>query len=238
VIGGLIVPHSHFPTLEADLVAARASRLPTTYDDGMPRVIKWQKVNLGNVEACERMVESYWLFPQRHRLPAVKNIDIHCVVVDTSKKPLRDEGDGDVEIGFNKQVYFLCVVLIRKRFKRELFHIYLDRRTSPQPLAKAHEIMKAGAKKYGDRREYPIRQLRYQDPEQCQSLQLVDLFIGALAYKLNGHYEKPNANPGKKRLCDYILNRAKITNPFVNTPYYRRRFSIVHRPATPTSAIP
>jgi hypothetical protein len=130
-------------------------------------------------------------------------------------------------------VYFLCAALILKRFKTELFHIYPDRRTSPQPLSKAQDIMNLGAKKYGDKREYPIRRLRYHDPELCQSLQLVDLFIGALAYRLNGHYNKPNANAGKKQLCDFILNRAKITNPLVNTPYYRRRFSIVHRPATP-----
>jgi hypothetical protein len=42
----------------------------------------------------------------------------------------------------------------------------------------------------------------------------------------------PDANPAKKELCDYILTRAKITNPLVNTPYYRRRFMIVHRPTT------
>jgi hypothetical protein len=158
--------------------------------------------------------------------------------VDTSKKPLKDEGDGDLEIGFNKQVYFLCVVLFLKKFKRELFHIYLDRRTSPQPLSTAHEIMKAGAKKYGDRRLYPIRRLRYADPEVSQCLQLVDLFIGALAYKLNGHYEKPDANRGKQQLCDYILNEtSKIKDPFVNTVYYKRLLSIVHRPKTSSAEI-
>lgn len=237
VIGGLIVPHSHFTALEADLVEARGAELPTTYTDGKPRVIKWAKVNPGNVTACERMVEAYRTFPQRHRLPVAKDVDIHCVVVDTSKKPLKDEGDGDLEIGFNKQVYFLCVVLIRKRYKRALFHFYLDRRTSPQPLSKAHQIMTAGAKKYGDKRDYPIRRLRYEDPERCQCLQLVDLFIGAVAYKLNGHYGNADANPGKKRLCDFILSKMKITDPFVNTPYYRRRLSIVHRPATSAAEI-
>ena len=164
--------------------------------------------------------------------PRAKMYDINCVVVDTSKNPLRDSGDGDIEIGFNKQVYFLCVPLIGKRFKTELFHIYPDRRTSNQPLSKAQQIMNYGARKYGDKRPWPYRRIRYHDPEQCQALQVVDIFIGALAYRLNGHYDKADANPAKKKLCDHILGRAKITNPFVNTPYYRRRFIVVHRPAT------
>ncbi len=237
VLGGLVIPHSHYDAFEADIAAVRDYTTPVKKPNGTPNLIKWQKVCPYNVGACKKIVDAFYSFPQRSRLPAMKNIDIHCVVVDTSKKPLKDEGDGDLETGFNKQVYFLCTVLIGKRFKRELFHIYPDRRTSPQPLWKARAIMNQGAKKYGDKRLYPFRRLRYHDPENCQSLQVVDLFIGALAYKLNGHYDKPNANAGKKQLCDYILNRAKIKNPLANTLYYKRRFSIVHRPSTPAAAI-
>lgn len=237
VLGGLLVPLSHFDAFEADIAAARDHTIPVTYADGGPRVIKWEKVNARNVDGCKKLVEAFYSFPKRHRLPARKNVDINCVVVDTSKKPLKDAGDGDIEIGFSKQVYFLCVPLIGKRFKKELFHVYPDRRSSPQPLSKAQEIMNSGAKKYGDKRLWPYRRLRYHDPEKCQSLQLVDIFIGALAYKLNGHYDKPEANAAKKELCEYILARAKIINPFVNTLYFRRRFMIVHRPATPVSAI-
>jgi hypothetical protein len=89
--------------------------------------------------------------------------------------------------------------------------------------------MNFGARKYGDKREWPYRRLRFEDPEKCQALQVVDIFIGALAYRLNGHYEKPEANPAKKALSDYILGRAKITNPLVNSPYHRRRFCVIHR---------
>ena len=89
--------------------------------------------------------------------------------------------------------------------------------------------MNYGARKYGDRRVWPYRRLRFEDPERCQALQVVDIFIGALAYRLNGHYDKPNASPAKKELCDYILRMATITNPFERTPYHRRRFAVLHR---------
>jgi hypothetical protein len=89
--------------------------------------------------------------------------------------------------------------------------------------------MNFGVRKYGDKREWPYRRLQFEDPEKCQALQVVDIFIGALAYRLNGHYDKPEANKARKQLSDYILNRAKITNPFERSAYYRRRFVVVHR---------
>ena len=230
VIGSLIVPHSHVAAFEADIVAARDHTIPVFKQDGSPKVIKWEKANAYTLAGYKKVVDAYWTFPQRHNLPMRKHIDINCIAVDTSKKPLKESGQGDIEIGFNKQIYFLCVPLIGKRFKSELFHIYPDRRTSPQPLRLAQQIMNAGARKYGDKREYPYRRLRYRDPEECQALQVVDIFIGALAYKLNRHYDQPNANPAKKELCDYILKRAKIFDPFKTTPIYQRRFTVVHRP--------
>jgi hypothetical protein len=33
-------------------------------------------------------------------------------------------------------------------------------------------------------------------------------------------------------LCDYVLQRAKIKNPFEKTPYNLRRLSIIHRDGT------
>lgn len=237
VIGGLLVPLDFADAFERDLATARADSIPLKYPDGSVRVIKWEKVSRGTVAGCKKMIEAYYTFLERYKVPARKHVDFNCVVVDTSKKPLRDEGHGDIEIGFDKQVYFLCTVVLGKRFKKELFHVYPDRRSSPHPLRSAQQIMNAGMRKYGDKREYPVRRLRYHDPEDSQALQLVDLFIGAVAYKLNGHYDKPDANAGKKELCDFVLSRYKIADPSVNSPYYRRRFMIVHRPNTKASQI-
>lgn len=229
VLGGLLVPLSHCEALEADIIAARDHTTPIMKADGAPRIMKWEKANSYNLIAYKRVVDAFFTFPMRHKMPARKNLDINCVVVDTSKKDLKLSGDGDVEVGFNKEIYFLCVPVIGKRFKTELFHIYLDRRTSKHDLNLARQIMNYGARKYGDKRIWPYRRLRFEDPERCQALQVVDIFIGALAFKLNGHYDQPNANKARKELSDYILNRAKIANPFERSPYYRRRFSIIHR---------
>jgi hypothetical protein len=93
--------------------------------------------------------------------------------------------------------------------------------------------MNAGARKYSNRLDWPYRELKFEDPENKQCLQLVDILIGAIAYRLNGHYQQPNANPAKKELCDHILRWAKIANPAVTTPWYRPRLTILHRDGTP-----
>jgi hypothetical protein len=233
VLGGLVVPLSHAATFEADIIAARDHTIPISKPDGTPRIIKWQKANAYNLTAYKKVVDAYFSFPRRHMPSSLKNLDIHCVVIDTSKKDLRKSGGGDIDIGFNKEIYFLCVPLIGKRFKRELFHVYPDRRQTTQDLNEARKIMNYGARKYGDTRVWPYRRLRFEDPERCQALQVVDIFIGALAYRLNGHYDQSNANSAKKELSDYILGRAKVIDPFDRSAYYLRRFCIVHRDGSP-----
>jgi hypothetical protein len=168
----------------------------------------------------------------RYKLPTIKSLDTHCVAVDTSKKTLKATGDGNIEIGFAKEFYFLCVPTIGNRLKRGLFHLYPDRRTTNQSLDEARNIMNAGARKYNNRTDWPYRELRFQDPEVKQSLQVVDILIGAIAYHLNGHHQKPDGNPAKKQLCEHVLRWAKITNPAVNTPWYRPRLTILHRDGT------
>lgn len=233
VLGGLVVPLSHSALFEEDIKAARDPLIAPSRPTGEPRVIKWQKVNAHNVHAYKKVVDAFFTFEMRHKLPLTKHVDICTVVVDTTKKDLKRSGDGDIDVGFNKEIYFLCVPIIGKRFKNELFRIYLDRRTTKQDLLHATGIMNYGNRKYGDKRDMPFRYSAFEDPESCQALQVVDIFIGAIAFKLNGHYDAPNANAGRKELCDYILAKAKIPNPFERTLYFRRRLSIVHRDGQP-----
>ena len=129
VLGGLLVPLSHAADFEADVIAMRDHTTPIAQADGTPKLMKWDKAKAYNLAAYKRVVDAFFTFPTRHKIPMRKHVDINCVVVDTSKKSLRATGDGDAEVGFNKEVYFLSTVMIGKRFKNELFHIYMDRRT-------------------------------------------------------------------------------------------------------------
>ncbi len=157
-------------------------------------------------------------------------------VVDTSQKTLRETGDGDKEVGFDIEFHFLCTVTIPKRYRNEVFHVYPDRRHAKRKLWKSREIMNKGAAKWADPRLCPVRRLRFEDPEACQALQVVDILIGALAYRLNRHYEKPDANRAKKELCDHIWKLFKLGDPFNTSHFQQKRFMTwMHRPEPPNS---
>jgi hypothetical protein len=232
VMGGLCVPLAYADAFETDLAAQRDHTTPLLKPDGRAKLMKWEKATAYNLVAYKRFVDAFFTFPMRYKLPLSKSLDTHCVVVDTSKKTLKATGGGSVEIGFAKEFYFLCVPTIGNRLKKELFHIYPDRRTTKQSLTEARAIMNAGARKYSNRTDWPYRELKFEDPEHKQALQLVDILIGAVAYRLNGHYQNPNANPAKKELCDHVLKWAKITDPTINTLWFRRRLSLMHRDGT------
>ena len=57
--------------------------------------------------------------------------------------------------------------------------------------------------------------------------------IMTVAFRLNGHDPNSKQGAAKKRLSDYILRRAKIADPLKKTPYYLRRFGILHRDGSP-----
>lgn len=233
VMGGVCIPLAYAAAFEADLMEKRDDTTPLVKPDGVPKLMKWEKATAYNLPAYKRFVDAFFTFPMRFKLPISKPLDTHCIAVDTSKKTLKATGDGDVEIGFAKEFYFLCVPTIGNRLKRGLFHLYPDRRTTNRSLSEAQNIMNAGARKYSKRSDWPYRELKFADPENKQALQLVDILIGAIAYHLNGHYQNPSANRAKKELCDHVLKWAKITNPAVNTPWYRSRLTILHRDGGP-----
>ncbi len=104
-----MVPLSHAAQFESDIISARDEIIAIANPDGTPRVIKWQKVNAYNLNSYAKVVDAFFAFPGKRKLPLTKNVDINCRVVDTRENSLRDLGDGDAEIGFNKELYFLCV---------------------------------------------------------------------------------------------------------------------------------
>ena len=59
----------------------------------------------------------------------------------------------------------------------------------------------------GDRRDFAFRRVSFRHSHEHQALQISDILIGALAYRLNRHYDQLEANADKKQLCDYILEK-------------------------------
>jgi hypothetical protein len=235
IIGGLAVSLSHAAQLEADIIAARADTVvPTIRPDGTPRVMKWEKLNAYNFDVYKKVVDTVFNFRRAYKLPLSKDVAVHCVGVDTSVRTLRDTGEGDIGVGFDKEFHFLCCLILLRRYQQALFMLYPDRRNPTTLPRAARDIMNLAAAKYGDRREFPFRRVTFADPERCQALQVVDIIIGGVAYKLNGHYDTPGANVAKRKFCDYLYKLFKITDLFYQSQLYRTDFfTFTLRPKPP-----
>lgn len=235
VIGGLIIPKDYAARLEQDIIDARGTLLPVSDDAGEARVIKWQKAKgHDHLIGYSKVIDAFFRFPQKHKMPVGLSVDINCIAVDLTKKDDKQYSDGDADIGFNKEINFLCVKVIGRKHRNSLFDVYPDRRTTKQSLLTAQNIMNYSAAKYPDEKRFlPFQRLEWGDPENFQALQVVDIVIGAIAYKLNRHYEAQDANKTKRALCDHVMKWAKITNVFRNTDIWRRRVTIFHRNYSP-----
>jgi hypothetical protein len=212
VLGGIITLRDNADAITGFLLKARLPELPHGE-------MKWIKVSTGKLQAYMRFVDVFFRQPRG-------TIDFHSIIVDTTKQKHAIFNQGSREIGFNKEIYQL--VMKCGRIYNTLFHIYPDYRDTNQRPEELRLILNRGARKTGDKRDWPYRRLQFRDSKATILLQLADILSGALAYHLNGHRLVQNASPAKCTLSDHILQSAGIQNVFRGTPI-RGKFTVWHR---------
>lgn len=196
VLGGIGTYASNSLGLIEDLAKARLPELPKGE-------LKWTKVSKTKLPAYKRFVDVLFDLP--------KIVHFHSLVVDSTRLDHKRFNAGDREIGFNKEIYQLAMKFARL-YRADIFHLYPDRRETTQKPEDLRLMLNRGCVKKGDKRDWPFRRCQFRDSTATPQLQLVDVVIGALAYKLNGHDKLPGASPAKTELSAYILNRAGIAD--------------------------
>jgi len=222
VLGGVMIPHAMFRKFEADILEARKPRLRSLNSKGELREIKWSMVTTGDYEAYQKVLDSYFSFPHRHMRGSHHGaFKFFCSIVSL-RVPGRQYSKGKRgQIGFNREIFFHCMS-IGRRERRWLFHVYPDHRSTTQSLDKmAFKLSRAIAREH-DRRDHTFRRVRFRFSHDSQALQVSDILIGAVAYRLNRHYDKPNANSDKKRLCDYVLAKTGFAK-FIHESGFREK---------------
>ena len=235
VIGGLTLKKEYAPLLVADIIAARGALLPTTDANGEPRSIKWAKAKgHDHLVGYRKVIDAFYRFPQKHGLKSNDNATIHCVAVDMTKRDDKQFSFGDADIGFSKDLNCLCVHVIGRGHKNARFNVYPDRRTTKQSLTEAQNIMNRSLALYEDEKRFlPFERLDWAETETLQQLQLVDIFIGAIAYRLNRWDKAADANKTKLALSAEIIRRSRNPNVFKISPPYCNLVSIFHRNFSP-----
>jgi hypothetical protein len=154
------------------------------------------------------------------------DVHSHSLVVDSTRLDHKRFSSGSREIGFNKEVYQLAMKCARL-YSTALFHLYPDYRETTQRPEDLRLMLNRGCREDGDKRDWPFRRCQFRDSKITLPLQLVDIIIHGLAYRLNGH-DKKETSPAKSELSAYILERAKIVDPFKDTAR-SADFTIWHR---------
>ena len=213
ILGGIIFNSTDRLNVFEKLLAARLPELPQGE-------MKWAKVSKAKLDAYKRVVDVFWE-------PAIADCwHFHSLVADSSKFNHKRFNQGSGEIGFSKEVF--QIVSKFGRLYPGLFHTYLDERKTNQTPDDLRLILNRSAKSKGDKRDWPYRRCHFRNSSICPALQLVDIFIGAIGYHMNGHISAIDASPSKIELAKHIIGRAGIGNVAKGTGI-SGKFTIWHR---------
>lgn len=215
VLGGIIVEAPLTSSLEEELSLARRPELPAGE-------LGWTKVSRTKLDGYKRFVDVF--FNNRYR---VRPLEFHSLVVDMHRVRDKDFNQGSREVGFNKEIFQLCTKFARL-YPQRFFYTYLDSRQTKSSTEELRLILNRHRAKRGDPRDWPFRRIHFRDSSKLQILQLVDVLLGGIAYRVNGHHLAADASPAKVELSRHILERAGIVNVAIDTPI-RGKFTVWHR---------
>lgn len=215
LIGSVVIHAEMAAEAEAALAEARMPELPQGE-------LGWVKVSRTKLPAYRRWVDLFFDNPRRF-----EPFEFHSLAVDTHCLKDRVFNDGSRSIGFNKEIFQLCMKVARLHGRRN-FHIYPDFRQTDQQPEELRLILNRAVRKKGDGRDWPFRRVHLRDSASVQMLQLVDVLLGAVAFRLNGHRAREGASPAKCELSDYVLDRGRIRDVTRDTRV-AGKFTIWHR---------
>jgi hypothetical protein len=215
LIGGIIIHAELSAALERALLVARLPELPNGE-------AAWTKVSRSKISAYWRIVDLFF-----DNVDKFAPFEFHSLAVDTHKLKDRVFNNGSRSVGFNKEIFQLCMKFGRIHKKR-LFHIYPDYRSTDQNVDDLRLMLNRKIQNNGDSRDWPFRRVHFRDSSTLQVMQLVDILLGGLAFRLNGHSERPDVSPAKLALSNHILARAGV-NDVTKDTFVTGKFTLWHR---------
>lgn len=217
-MGGLVIPTVRVTRANDVISKLRLPELPSGE-------MKWGAVSKSKIIPYRRLVDAFFDDPM------FGGVDFHATVVDTQQQDHLHFGDGDRDKTFNKELYQLAAKFARL-YPSHLFHLYPDERQTIHTPAELRDILNFGRRKARDGRDFPFRRCHFRNSRETPLLQLVDILLGALAYRINGHANAVDASPAKVELSRHVLQRAGIRNPMIDTSM-RGKFTVWHRQLQP-----
>lgn len=215
VIGGII-----FPSIaSADIQRGMSNKKDSL---GLLHEIKWDTISNNNVD---RYIE---LFKYFYYLTQAGKICFKAIVVDKSKydnkKHINIKDTPFYKMYFQLLYHKFCK-LWYKQNKNSLFAIFPDEKSSNISLLDLKSYLNKTIRNYLGGGTV-VTEIIPQVSENSIVIQIIDLFIGAMTYYLNGHMSKPEASKAKKKFIQAIQEEFKTDNFCLNTTLKEQRFEI------------
>ncbi|WP_426260825.1 DUF3800 domain-containing protein [Sphingomonas sp. DC1100-1] len=217
-MGGLIIRSDRVLAANDAFAQIRLPELPSGE-------LKWGSVSNRKLHAYRRLVDAFFDHP------AFAGVDFHSTVVDTHGQDHQRFGDGDRDKTFNKELYQLAAKFARL-YPDRYFHLYPDDRETVHRPGELRDILNFGRRKQGDKRDFPFRRSHFRKSHETPMIQVVDILLGALAYRVNGHANAIDASPSKVDLSRHVMQRAAVRDVMRDTSM-RGKFTIWHRQLQP-----
>jgi hypothetical protein len=233
VIGGIVLPRRLSNQFENAIIEARRPRLTVHFTKDKTALasgqlthklseIGWNEISTGDFRHYKKVVDAFFDFPRAHLgNTGLEHFRFYCSVVDTHVKGRRYTGKTG-QLGFNREIYFHCMSVARNH-RQKIFHVYPDDRTTNMTMEQMRKILNRGFRKEDKLRPAPFRRVQFRISHESQAIQVSDILIGAVAYRLNRLYEKPGG-ADKTALCEYILRKGKFWDHVHETSFRPRHF--------------
>lgn len=166
---------------------------------GMRHQLKWTKVSDQKLNEYKKFIDIFFRHNRLH------HVAFRCVVIDTHQLDHKTFNRGDEELGFYKLYYQL--LLHNMRPGNRYLIMLDDRRTRKKTrLSTLKIVLNRGIRKKFNIDYDIVRNVEPRECEDLNQLQMVDILIGAIGYRLNGLHLKAGAKRAKIELSQHILN--------------------------------
>ena len=163
---------------------------------------KWNKVSPSKINFYVALIDLFFNFPVRFR----------CIVVDGSNVDIDTYHESDSELGFYKFYYQLLYHWIDPK---EKYWIYLDYKKNklPNRLHDLERVLK-------NKTSAEIFDVQAIESKQSVFIQLTDVLIGAVGYRMNEH----NQSLAKLKIVNRIEHH--LNHPIEPTPKGEWKFNV------------
>jgi hypothetical protein len=211
-LGGIGMPHVHGGLFSYNIAEVRKKF--NTYGE-----VKWTKTSKSKLDFYKAFVDVFF----NHA--AHDEIHFHSLWVDASTLNHGKFNKGSPEIGLNKLMYQLLLHRFGRYYGNSPINVYMDARSAKDPPEEMRNMLNS---KMATPKNMvgPFKRINFIDSHDSEAMQVNDLLLGAVGFRVNGRHHLPESATQKIQLSEHIARQVRALQSMRPNHRSARRFSI------------